>query len=64
MKEQVEAAVRALSHANPGSKPYLGKYQQGLGQVVEGLDTEEIEQMQQKKRQWENEGCPPEIQAR
>jgi hypothetical protein len=63
-KVAIEAEVRRLSDAAPGSKEYLRFYHQGLKNVKEGLPAEKLQQYQDAILDWQERGYPPAIQRK
>ena len=51
-KAAIEAEVRRLSGAAPGSKEYLRYYRQGLKNVKEGLPPQKLQEYQDATVDW------------
>lgn len=63
-KDAIEAEVRRLSAAEPGTRDYLRHYRQGLKNIKEGLSPAKLQEYQSAKTNWVEEGYPPEVQRR
>ena len=64
MGDEVRACVEALSGAKAGTSAFLGKYQQGLQEVMDGMDNDGLRTMELRREQWEQDHHPPEVQRR
>ena len=63
-KDAIEAKVRRLSGAAPGTRDYLCHYRQGLKTIKEALSPSKLQEYQSATINWEEEGYPPEVQRR
>jgi hypothetical protein len=63
-KTEIEAAVRELANAEPGTSHYLAKYSKGLEQVMTTIDKNEMAQLQGMRQKWMEKDHPVELQRR
>ena len=63
-KDAIEAEVRQLSGADPGTRDYLCHYRQGLKTIKEGLSSAKLQEYQGATTNWVEEGYPLEVQRR
>jgi len=62
--DDVKAKVEELSNAESGTAAFLSKYQQGLQEIVDGLDDTELRELEEQRVQWEREKFPEDVQRR
>jgi hypothetical protein len=63
-KREIEAAVRELSNAEPGTSDYLASYSKGLEQVMTAIDKKEMARLQAMREKWTQIEHPVELQRR
>jgi hypothetical protein len=63
-KAEIEATVRELSNAEPGTSQYLSSYSKGLEQVMSTIDKSEMARLQAMKEKWMEKEHPVELQRR
>jgi hypothetical protein len=60
---QRKADVLKETGAKPGEKEMIGKYQQALRTIIDGLSEGELERAEETAMEWANEGPPREVQV-
>jgi len=63
-KAEIEATVRDLSNAEPGTSQYLASYSKGVEQVMTTIDKHEMARLQAMREQWMQTEHPVELQRR
>lgn len=63
-KAEIEATVRELSNAEPGTSQYLSSYSKGLEQVMTTIDKHDMARLQAMKEKWMQTDHPVELQRR
>jgi hypothetical protein len=61
-KEQIHQIVAEVTDAKPGHKHWLPHYPAALTQVVEGLSEADLHDAQNTLEEWNDKGCPREVQ--
>ena len=64
MKAKIEAEVKRISGAQPGSKAYLTAYQAGLTTICNGLTEDQLTEVKKQVEEWNNKSVPVALQRR